>query len=90
MTFEYAGYHFTPLRAFRKNEGGFFEITRMLERDPKMGLWTYKEGQRFPYSHKSFFEASTDKECDIFFCRETEKLYVPCENELFIFNGKKD
>lgn len=83
-TFAYRGYHFTPFRKFHVRDGDFFEITKRLVSDREMGLCTY-EWQKKSYSHKSFYKASPDKKCDIFLCVENGKLYVPCENELFLF-----
>lgn len=37
------------------------------------------------YSHKAFYAASDNDPCDIFRCIENDKLYIPCEHELFEF-----
>ena len=86
-TFEYGGCHFTPVRQFTKGEGDFFAISKRIETDRKLGLCTYKEWQKFPYSYDGFYAASTDKTCDIFLCEETGRLYVPGRNELFIYHA---
>lgn len=86
QSFEYGGYHFTPLRRFRRNEGDFFAISRHLETDPQLGICTYKECQKIPYDYEGFYEASTDKSCDIFRCDENGRMYVPGRNELFIYH----
>ena len=39
-TFEYGGYHFTPIRKFYKKEGDFFAISKRLASDPNLGLCT--------------------------------------------------
>ncbi len=82
--FLYQGLHFKPLRQFEKNEGDFFDITRRLKRDDELGMMKedYYGIQKHPYSHQEFYAASTDKTADIFFCLETMKQYVPCENEM--------
>ena len=81
-TFEYGGYHFTPYRRFRKNEGDFFKISRRMRSDRELALSTY-DWRKVDYCYDSFYEASTDNNCDIFLCEENGKLYVPCLNELF-------
>ncbi len=86
QSFEYGGYHFTPLRRFRGNEGDFFAISRRLETDPQLGICTYKERQKIPYDYEGFYAASTDKSCDIFRCDENGRMYVPGRNELFIYH----
>ena len=88
--FAYGGWHFTPCRQFRKSEGDFFAITRRLASDPEMGLSTYPERQKYPYSYQGFYEVSSDKACDIFRCKENGRLYVPGENELFIYHELRD
>lgn len=64
-TFEYGGYHFTPIRKFHKKEGDFFAISKRLASDPNLGLCTYQDRQKAPYDYKDFYTVSTDKECDI-------------------------
>lgn len=65
-TFEYGGYHFTPIRKFQKKEGDFFAISKRLASDPNLGLCTYQGRQKVPYDYKGFYAISTDKECDVF------------------------
>jgi len=84
-SFEYGGYHFTPIRQFRKNEGDFFKINSRQYSDFGLGFSTY-DWQKVKYSYDDFYTASTDKNCDIFRCEETGKLYVPGLNELFGYN----
>lgn len=77
-TFEYGGFHFIPHSTFKKSEN-FQSITRKLRSHNELGLSVYNSN----YNHQKFYEASTDKKCDVFKCVETGKLYVPCNNELF-------
>lgn len=86
QTFEYGGFHFTPVRRFRTKEGDFSAISRRLATDPELGICTYQDRQKVPYDYKGFYAASTDKDCDIFRCEENGRLYVPGENELFIYH----
>ena len=88
-TFEYGGYHFTPIRKFHKKEGDFFVISKRLESDFNLGLCTYQDRQKAPYDYKGFYTVATDKECDVFRCEENGLLYVPGENELFIYHEPK-
>lgn len=85
-TFAYGGYHFTPIRQFRKDEGDFFAISRRLESDMVLGFSTYPERQKFRYDYEAFYKASTDKDCDLFRCEENGKIYVPGKNELFLYH----
>lgn len=65
---------------------GFSSITRRCESDHRLGLSTYSWGKH-PYSWEDFYTASGDREDDLFYCQETGRLYIPCQNELFIFNA---
>lgn len=85
-TFGYGGYHFTPVRQFRKDESDFFAISRRIETDPQLGFSTYPERRKFQYKYEAFYKAATDKTCDIFHCEENGKIYVPGTNELFIYH----
>ena len=88
MTFEYGGYHFTPHRKFRgKTEGDFVSVNQKMRTDTELGLFSdrTRSGYRADYSYDDFYAASTDKDCDIFRCVETSRLYVPGANELFGF-----
>jgi hypothetical protein len=93
QTFEYGGYHFTPYRKFRgKSEKDFFAVSQKLRTDWELGLFSDKnrKGYRADYSYDDFYAASTDKECDIFRCVETGRLYVPGANELFGFTQSRN
>jgi hypothetical protein len=88
QAFEYGGYHFIPHRKFRgKSEKDFFTVSNKLRTDWDLGLFSdrQRQGYRADYDYDDFYSASTDKECDIFRCVETGRLYVPCANELFGF-----
>lgn len=84
QVFEYGGYHFIPERSFTVEENSFLAISRRQRLDKELGLckpgYVYKS--KYPYSHESFYAASTDKECDLFRCVENGKLYLPCMNDL--------
>lgn len=84
QVFEYGGYHFIPERSFTVEENSFLAISRRQRLDKELGLckpgYVYKS--KYPYSHESFYAASTDNECDLFRCVENGKLYLPCMNDL--------
>lgn len=82
--FEYGGYHFIPERQFSVNENDFSYISRRQRMDRALGFCEpgYAYESKFPYSHKSFYAASPDKECDLFRCVENGRLYLPCEHDL--------
>lgn len=93
-TFAYGGYHFTPVRQFRKRE-----IEKQLAGDSRPGKTDAQYAMRnmrsdrsvdLPgYNYNDFYAASTDKGCDIFRCEETGRLYVPGAGELFAYNEPK-
>lgn len=56
-TFEYGGYHFTPIRKFHKKEGDFFAISKRLASDPNLGLCTYQDRQKAPYRNFDWYSA---------------------------------
>ena len=84
QVFEYGGYHFIPERQFTGRERDFFAISRRQRTDKELGLCRpgYAYESKYPYSHKGFYAASPDKECDLFRCLENGKLYLPCGNDL--------
>jgi hypothetical protein len=83
-TFEYGGYHFTPERRFRGCEKDFDTAMRRASTDFGLGLSTY-DWRKAEYSYEGFYAASTDKNCDLFRCVETGRLYMPALNELFAY-----
>jgi len=104
-TFEYGGYHFTPYRKFlrrevdrsapndsrpMKNDAQY--TMRNMQTDWELGLFSDKtrKGYKTDYSYEDFYAASKDKECDIFRCEETRRLYVPGANELFGFRETRN
>jgi hypothetical protein len=89
--FEYAGYHFRPVRKFVKGE-----IDKRLVGDSRpektdaqyamrsMGVLLKLPGE---YSHADFYAKSGDSDADVFKCVETGNLFVPCANGLRIYNA---
>lgn len=85
--FAYNGYHFEPERNLKPNEKtNISTVTKHLRSDRELGMCDYHVGwKRHGYSHKAFYAASDNDPCDIFRCIENDKLYIPCEHELFEF-----
>ncbi|WP_349218538.1 hypothetical protein [Solibaculum intestinale] len=82
--FEYGGFHFIPERKFTAQEKDFFKISRQQRIDCSLGFCVpgYIYESKYDYSYESFYEAATNKDCDLFRCVENGKLYLPCENDL--------
>lgn len=83
-SFCYLGYHFIPVRTLTGRDADFYEISKHLVSDRDLGLSTYAWKKR-GYSYQSFYAASPAKDCDLFRCVETGRLYLPAENELFLY-----
>ena len=82
--FEYGGYHFVPERELTEEERGLTSIVSHQRLDTQLGFCkkNYTYPSKFDYSHNGFYNAATDKKCDLFRCEENGKLYIPCENDL--------
>lgn len=92
-TFYFSGYHFTPYRKFGKGE-----VDKPLDNDSrpwkKDAQYAMRNMRSDPdlyigkesYTHAKFYEASCNSEADIFICAENGRLYVPGENEVFLYN----
>jgi hypothetical protein len=95
--FEYGEYHFMPYRRFRAGEIkrqlqdnshpqkiDMRYATRNMRTDFSLKLFSGERSEKKQdYSYGDFYDASTDRECDIFRCVENGRLYVPGANELF-------
>ena len=84
--FEYNGFYFEAVGKLPENSG-IPDIARNTISKNELGMSDYEDG-RLPYSHDSFYEASTAKTADIFRCVETGKNYLPGEHELFEYMGE--
>ena len=85
-SFEYGGYHFTPVGKLSGAGAAFDAISKHLRSDRELGISSYDWGLR-PYSHASFYTASPVKDADLFQCEENGRLYLPGEHELFHYEG---
>lgn len=84
--FEYGGFHFEAVGKLQENFNAQ-DIILNTRSHNELGISDYEDGQH-PYSHSSFYEASTDKTADVFRCVETGKNYLPGEHELFEYVGE--
>ena len=93
-SFEYGGFHFLPVRKLNKNENSDIRtLTRSIATDVNLGFFRQDDilgrNQKYPYSYEEFYEASGNSKADIFKCIENNKLYIPGENELFLYVEKE-
>ncbi len=90
--FTYADKTFIPYRVFTEEEKAedMPEFSKRLAHDHDLGIADLSYFYSiYPYSHDDFYEAARQSKCDIFLCEENGKLYVPGQNELFMFLGEK-
>ena len=93
-SFEYCGFHFVPIRKLDKSENSDIRtLTRSIATDIALGFFRTNDilgrRQKHPYSYEDFYKASGNSKCDIFKCIENSKLYIPGENELFLYVKKE-
>ena len=91
ITFEYGGYHFTPV-GIVKHTPYAFAVGKHISTDKTLSIWSknYNEifGQgKIDYTHNDFYKAARDVHCDVFKCIENGKKYIPGEHELFEYKG---
>ena len=88
----YGRKHFIPYAKLTKFEN---LAILLLRSDKELGFFDFEYPEygfikKFPYSHAGFYDAMENSEADIFKCVENGKLYIPCEHELFIYEGRRD
>ena len=88
--FEYQGFHFEPAG---KAKGDFFSITKNCDSPSlsKNDAWQHDDPPFRvcdAWSHEGFYLAAQSED-DIFLCKEDRKVYIPAENYLFRYMGKK-
>ena len=81
-TFEYLGYHFTPVEILKGKDANFFAISNHLKTDRKLGFSKY-DWKKKNYSHEGFYAAYGKADYHLFRCEENGKIYIPAGNELF-------
>lgn len=77
-TFSFGEYSFCPYRRLREAES---TVEYILSHSSNSGNISA------PYTHNDFYRKASDDMCDLFVCVETGRLYIPAENELFVWNG---
>ena len=93
-SFEYGGFHFVPVRKMNESEKNSDLRTFMntVKTDVNLGFFKMDDvpgmKQKYPYSYEKFYEASSNSEADFFKCVENGQLYIPGENELFLFKNE--
>lgn len=89
LEFCYGGKYFLPEGRFDQANISLNEVLSKLSVDLELGFCVpnYKYQSKYPYSQKGFYDAATDKKCDVFRCVENDKLYVPCQNDLQQYTG---
>lgn len=87
--FAYGGFHFCPVGTFPvgcdTNRKQVLHSRSMVEPFMSKHEWS-----KYPsYSMEDFYHAAgkAGKDCDVFYCLETGRLYVPGTNELFGYFG---
>lgn len=87
-TFEYGGKRFCPFRRLTSEESSVYYAMRHSARDDGLGMLNKEyPNSKYPYNHSEFYEKSGVKNCDLFVCLDNGKLYLPCDNELFEWQG---
>lgn len=75
--FKYNGYTFRPI--------GKMGVSFRLRRDKELGISAYEWSKGEKYDYDKFYEASGNSRSDLFLCIENGNVYIPCINELFLF-----
>lgn len=86
-SFRYGGYTFVPSGQFKdygfKDGASMIEIVSCLH---SINRGCVADGHE-KYDYKAFYKAAgKDCEADVFFCPQTQELYVPCGSYLAIFD----
>lgn len=92
FSYEYGGKHFVP---HSKLEDGATIFNVNLRTDFELGFFDYdsphaRHRMKFQYNHENFYKAMHNCEMDIFECVENGKLYIPGNDTLFIYEGRKE
>ena len=78
-TFIYKGYCFKP---YKRIDMSFERISKHIKRSA-LNLHKYEGGKGWDY--KKFYEASGNSEMDLFILEKTGDIYIPGDNELFLY-----
>lgn len=86
--FLYGNHRFCPYRGLQAFEMAMAYITRNSRSDPALGI----AAGDYPYTKEAytpddFYKAANAEKCDLFVCLDNGRLYLPAENELFLWTG---
>ena len=84
---QFGGYHFEPVGNLTDGHDMDKLMKEEIASDRELGLSAY-DWAKAAYSHKDFYAATGDSKADVFRCAENGKLYLPGENELFLYSGE--
>lgn len=79
---KYNGYTFRPLG---KKDVSFEAACRRISSDRELGISTYSWSKGEKYNYDKFYEASGNSYSDLFLCLENGNVYIPGNNELFLY-----
>ncbi len=91
-TFNYGEYMFIPVGTIKESIS-LREVTKHISSDKNLGVWadSYSDTYGTPkikYCYADFYNACGNFPCDVFKCLDNCKLYIPGENELFLYTGE--
>lgn len=78
--FRYLGVTFEDLGVNVSFENALKHVTS----DRELGMSKYDWGI-FPYTYESFYKATKDSKSDLFKCVRNGRIYIPGNNELFLY-----
>ena len=85
--FEYQGYHFEAVGVLPEGLEGK-DLVAQTRSNTELHLSTYHTEDFPKYSYDEFYAVSNAPTADVFRCLETERNYIPGENELFGYEGE--
>ena len=85
--FEYQGYHFEAVGVLPEGIEGK-DLVAQTRSNTELHLSTYHTEDFPKYSYDDFYAVSNAPTADVFRCLETERNYIPGENELFGYEGE--
>ena len=82
--FKYLGILFEDMQQDVTTGYTLTEITNRVSSDRELGMSRYSWG-KLPYSHEDFYKAAGQSTSDLFKCVKTGRIYMPGQNELFLY-----
>lgn len=81
--FRYHGILFEDLGLSVSNLS-FSQKSKRISQDRELGMSKYEWG-KYPYDYEAFYKAANDSQSDLFLCVENGNVYIPGNNELFLW-----